>query len=78
MRVWFGHLFLGKNQIIKAIKKYLENLEITTKTRNFLKSYLKTPAIKVIGSPIIGNHAKSKEKAPNLSKYLFELSIYSW
>ena len=52
----------------KMIKKYLENFATITKIRNFLKSYFKIPATKVIGSPTIGNQEKRIEKAPYLSK----------
>ena len=46
---------------------YLTPFAIKTITTNFFKSYFKTPATNVIGSPMIGIHESSKEKAPYFS-----------
>jgi hypothetical protein len=59
---------LGKSYITQAINIYLDNFAIVTKITNFLKSYFKIPATKVIGSPIIGNHEKRIVINPYLSK----------
>jgi hypothetical protein len=53
---------------MKSKKAQRKSFEIKTKIKNFKKLKRKIPATKVIGSPITGVQARSKAKAPYLSK----------
>ena len=57
------------------MNKYLLIFPRATKIKNNKKFTLKIPAIKVSGSPIIGNQENSKDQIPNLLNLLEATSI---